>query len=209
MAFRLVVWDFDGTLADSRGVGLAIFNSLAAELGHRPVTDSEAVRGLTSREFMREHRVTFWRLPRLVRRFQAAAAARAEEVAIFPGISEVLLGLQSRGARLGVLSSNREDTIRRCLRAANMEGPFGFVISCPRLFGKGRALRRILRAEGVDSAEAVYVGDEVRDIEAARSVGVTAVAATWGFQSEGILRASNPDHIITEPRQLLDLISKC
>jgi len=77
------------------------------------------------------------------------------------------------------------------------------------LFGKGRALRRILRAEGVASAEAVYVGDEVRDIEAARSVGVTAVAATWGFQSEGILRASNPDHIITEPRQLLDLISKC
>jgi phosphoglycolate phosphatase len=206
MSFRLIIWDFDGTLADSRGVALEIFNGLAAELGHRPVTEPEAVRGLSSREFMREHRVSFWRLSRLVRRFQAAVAARANDLLIFPGVADVLAGLQSRGARLGVLSSNREDVIRRCLRAANVEDCFGFVIGCSRFFGKGRALRRILRAEGVAPADAAYVGDEVRDVEAAKSVGMSAIAVSWGFQSEAILRRSCPDRIITETQQLLGLL---
>jgi phosphoglycolate phosphatase len=73
--------------------------------------------------------------------------------------------------RLGVLSSNREDNIRRCLRANGTEGHFAFAVGYPRLFGKAKALRRILRAERVGGPDVLYVGDEVRDVEAAERAG--------------------------------------
>ncbi len=81
------------------------------------------------------------------------------------------------------------------------------MVGCPRLFGKGRALRRIMRAERIRPAQVVYIGDEVRDMEAARSVGVTAVAATWGFQSEDVLRASGPAHVAASPGEVAALLS--
>ncbi len=206
MSPRLVVWDFDGTLADSMAAGLGIFNRLAGELGFKPVEDPALARTMSSREFMKVHGITLWRLPRLVRHFRAAAAAVADQLVLFPGLAEVLEGFRDRGVRLGILSSNREDNIRRCLRANGAEEHFAFVVGYPKLFGKAKALRRILRKEGVDRAEAIYIGDEARDVEAARAVGVAVAAVTWGFHEEAILRASGPTHLVREPRHLLDLL---
>ncbi|MBX9626297.1 MAG: HAD hydrolase-like protein [Gemmataceae bacterium] len=201
--YRLVVWDFDGTLADSMPAGLHIFNRLAPELGIKPIADPAAARGMSTRQFLRHHRIRFWRLPRLVRRFQAAAAAEADKLALFPGLAEVLRGLVDRGVRLGILSSNNEGNIRRCLAANGVEGLFAFVVGCPKLFGKGRALRRLLRTGGVDRREVLYVGDEVRDLEAAKRAGVAAAAVTWGFHAEELLRAAGPRYVVSDPRELL------
>lgn len=203
--YRLLVWDFDGTLADSMAAGLHLFNRLAPELGVRPITDPAAARGMSHRQFMRHHGIRFWRLPRIVRRFQAAAAAEADKLRLFPGLAEVLRDLHARGVRLGVLSSNREDNIRRALAANGVEALFAFVVGCPRLFGKGRALRRLLRADGTDRREVLYVGDEVRDLEAARKAGIHAAAVTWGFHAEHVLRAANPEYVVSDPRELLTL----
>lgn len=205
MPFRLVIFDFDGTLADSMAAGLTIFNRLAPELGYAPVADIAAARHMTGRQFLRHHRIWFWRLPRLVRRFQAAAADEAHKLALFPGLADVLAGLHARGVRLGILSSNREDNIRRCLAANGVEGLFGFVVGYPKLFGKGKALRRLVRAERVPVGEVLYVGDEVRDIEAAKRAGVASAAVTWGFHADGLLKDAGPDHLLTDPRQLLEL----
>lgn len=207
MPFRLVLFDFDGTLADSLAAGLAIYNRLAPGLGCLPVTDPDAARRMPGRQFLRHHRIWFWRLPRLVRRFQAAAAADADKLALFPGVAEVLAELHARGVRLGVLSTNREDNIRRCLAANGVENLFGPVVGCPKLFGKGRALRRLVRAAGVPAGEVLYVGDEVRDVEAARRAGVTSAAVAWGLHAEDVLRAAGPDHLLTDPRQLLGLVT--
>ena len=105
-----------------------------------------------------------------------------------------------------MLTSNKEDNVRRCLRANGAEGFFSFVVGYPRLFGKGKALRRIVRAGRLGRPEVLYVGDEVRDVEAARTAGVAAAAVTWGFHSESLLRGSGPDHVLTAPTELLTLV---
>src|SRR5262245_14827084 len=183
MPFKLVVFDFDGTLADSRAVALDIFNRLAAELRYRPVEDVEAVRSMTTRQFMKHHGISIWRLPRLVRKFHAAAAEEADKLKFYPGLAEALAGLHANGTRLGILSSNREDNIRRCLRANAAEEFFAFVWGYPKLFGKGKALRRIVRRERLAREDVLYVGDELRDVDAARKARVTSAAVTWGFQA--------------------------
>ena len=207
MSPRLVVWDFDGTLADSLAASLAIFNRIAPELGFRPLTDLAAARLTPTRELLRRQGIRFWRLPRVIRRFQAEAAGEAGTPKLVPGLADVLAALAGRGPRLGVLSSNREDAIRRCLAANGVEQHFAFVVGYPKLFGKGKALRRILRAERRAAADVLYVGDEVRDVEAARKAGVAAAAVTWGFHAEPVLRAARPDFVVTQPAELLGLVA--
>lgn len=206
---QLIVWDFDGTLADSLATSVAIFNRIAPDLGFRPIAaaDVAAARAMPTRQFLRRQGIRFWRLPRVVRRFRAEAAGEADQLKVFAGLPDVLAGLRDRGARLGVLSSNSEENIRRCLAANGVEQHFAFVVGYPKLFGKAKALRRILKAEKLDPAAVLYVGDEVRDVEAARKAGVAVAAATWGFHAEPTLRAANPDHVVTDPRQLLDLFA--
>jgi phosphoglycolate phosphatase len=142
-----------------------------------------------------------------VRRYRAEAAAEADRLKMVPGLAAALAGLHAAGVRLGVLSSNHEDNIRRCLRANAVEEFFSFVVGYPKLFGKGKALRRIVRAERVGRAEVLYVGDEVRDVEAARKAGVAAAAVTWGFHAEALLRGSRPDHVVGDPTAILELVA--
>lgn len=203
MPFKLVVFDFDGTLVDSLLASLDIFNRFAGKYCYRPIENPEAVRSMTTRQFLKHHRISIWRLPRLVKKFHAEAAAQAETLKLYAGLSAVLAELIADGARLGILSSNSESNIRRCLRANDVEHLFAFVVGYPKLFGKGRALRRILRSERIAREDVLYIGDELRDMEAARKVGVSSAAVTWGFHTEAILRGFGPDHVVSNPVELL------
>jgi len=206
MTLKLVVWDFDGTLADSLPTAVSIFNRLAPEMGFKPLEDVDAARGLSTRQFLRQQGISLWRLPRLVRRYQAAAAEEADRLKLASGLGEVLAGIAATGLRLGVLSSNCEDNIRRCLRANNAEQHFAFVVGYPRLFGKGKALKRILRAEKLSRQEVLYIGDELRDVEAAKKAGVKVAAVTWGFHTAELLRSGAPDFVVNEAAELMELV---
>lgn len=206
MGYRYVIFDFDGTLADSLASAVAIFNRLAPQFRLTPVADLEAARSTPTRVLLKQMGLPFWKLPRLVRAFQAAAAAEADGLRLFPGVPAALAELAGRGYTLGVLSSNREDTIRRCLRANGVEHHFAFVVGYPKLFGKAKALRRILKAERADRADVLYVGDELRDVEAALKARVAVAAVTWGFHAEGLLAGAGPTYLVREPEELAGLV---
>lgn len=206
MSLKLVVWDFDGTLADSLPSMVGIFNRLAPELGFKPLEDVNAARSVPMRQLLRQQGISLWRLPRLVRKYHAAAAEEADKLKLATGVPAVLAALAGAGVRLGVLSSNREDNIRRCLRANGAEGHFAFVVGYPRLFGKAKALKRILRAERVTREEVLYVGDELRDVEASKKAGVKVAAVTWGMHTAELLRTGKPDYVVSEASELTKLM---
>jgi phosphoglycolate phosphatase len=206
MTPRLVVFDFDGTLADSMALSVGIFKRIGPGLGLRPFDDVEAARRMPTRKVLKAVGVTFWKLPKVVRAFQAAVAEHAHEIRLHPGIADALAALHARpDVRLGILSSNREDNIRTCLAANAVEHLFAFVVGHPQLFGKARALRRIRRREKVERGQMVYVGDETRDMEAARRAGVGAAAVTWGYHTPELLGLANPTVLLHEPHELVKL----
>src|SRR5688500_7948420 len=106
-------------------------------MGFKPVEDVAAARGMPMRQLLKQQGSPLWRLPRLVRKFHAAAAEEADKMKLATGLPAALSAIAGSGVRLGVLSSNREDNIRRCLRANGAEEHFAFVVGYPRLFGKG------------------------------------------------------------------------
>ena len=202
MRYPLVVFDFDGTLADSFGPAVDILTRIGPALGLKPIADLETARTTPTRQLLRQMGVRFWHLPRVVRAFQAEAALHADELRLHAGVAPMLDQLHAAGHRLGILSSNREDVIRTCLRNHAVEGHFAFVVGYPSLFGKAKALRQILKREGVGRDAVLFVGDELRDLEAGRKVGVATAAVTWGFQREALLTTAGPTVVVRQPGDL-------
>ncbi len=205
MRYRLVLWDFDGTLADTLAASVRLFNELAARHGFRPVADAELVRGLTPVQFLRAHDIPLAKVPVLMRQMRAAHHGLMASTTLMPGLRPVLEALHGSGVRLGILSSNSRENILACLRANGAEGLFDPVVGYSRLLGKARPIRRVMRAGGYAAGDVLYVGDEVRDIEAARQAGVAVAAVTWGFNARDLLARHAPDYLIDAPEQLLTL----
>jgi phosphoglycolate phosphatase len=204
--YRVLLWDFDGTLADTLGELLRIYNLVAARDGYRPITDPETVRRSSPVALLRSHGISLLRLPFLIREVLLAQRDRMASTRLFPGLEELLPALRRQGYRLGVVSSNDESNIRACLRANGVEPLFDCVVGCSRLFGKARALRRVCRLWSAHPEQVLYIGDEVRDIDAARSAGIAVAAVTWGLHGADLLRGRQPNHLIEHPAQLPALL---
>lgn len=204
--FDLVLWDFDGTLANNLERGLSIYNTIALKYGFLPISDPQASRNLSLRAFLRRHRIPLAKVPIALRDFFEMQSRDMESVPLVDGISELLAELEGR-YRLGVVSSNTGENIRRCLRANQVEHHFEMLVGSGRLFGKARAIKRVVRAERVHRARVLYVGDEIRDVEAAQKAGVQVAAVTWGVNSEVILRRHRPNYVVGHPRELRTILS--
>jgi len=115
---------------------------------------------------------------------------------------QVLEELHGRGHRIGILTSNSETNVLAFI-ARHRLPYFHFVRTSSKLFGKGRAMRRILKAEGLPPERVLYVGDETRDIEAAKEAGLRMAAVGWGYNALTALSALDPDHLLEHPGELL------
>ncbi|MFT3830828.1 MAG: HAD hydrolase-like protein [Opitutaceae bacterium] len=204
MPLRAAIFDFDGTLADSLGLALAVCNEVAPRFGLRQISTAEVerCRTLPSEQMLRELGVPLWQLPQLIQAVRAGMARRMGEVRIFPGIGETLAALRGAGVCCGVLTSNSEENVRTVFAAAGV--PLPGLLSCGvSLFGKGTRLRRLLRSAEIGAAEACLVGDEQRDVAAARETGARAVAVRWGYGDPAALAAAQADFVAESPATLL------
>jgi phosphoglycolate phosphatase len=125
---------------------------------------------------------------------------------LIPGIGEILPEMRSRARSFGVLTSNAEENVDLFLKAHGLRQHFDFISSTSRLTGKSGHLRAIRQTFSLRAEEMLYIGDEIRDIKAAKKAGVAMAAVTWGFNSPESLQAEAPEHVIHAPRELLELV---
>ena len=205
---RLVVLDFDGTLADSFPWFASVLNEVADRYRFRRVEAHEVdiLRVLDAREVLRHLGIPRWKLPLIARHMHGLAARDAAEITLFPGIDAMLAELFAMGVPLAVLSSNREDTVRRVL-GPDHAGCIGAYACGASVFGKARRLRAVLARERIRPEAVLCVGDEIRDLEAARSVGCAFGAVAWGFTDAAALAARAPEHLFAHPAEIAPAVA--
>ncbi|MGS1000368.1 HAD hydrolase-like protein [Burkholderia glumae] len=206
MTLRLALFDFDGTLADSYPVFADALNGLAACHGFRQTAgeDRRRLRGLSASEVLRELALPIWKVPAVLSDARRVMSQRIHEVRPFPGIVAALQALIDRRIAVAVATSNSRDNVRAVLGDALVER-FAAVECSASLFGKSHRLRTILKTTGTDAAHAIYVGDEIRDAEAADGVGLRYGAVGWGYTDLDALLARRPHQVFREPADLLAL----
>lgn len=193
MAYRLVIFDFDGTLADSSGWVRGVLNDVARRYGFRTLTADEftMLRGQDSRAIVRYLGVPMWRMPLIAAHMRGLMRRDAGRIALFGGVDALLRGLADRGVTLAIVSSNAEDNVRRILGPENA-GLIAHYECGASIFGKRSRFRRVLRRTGIPTGEAVAIGDETRDIEAAALEGLASGAVAWGYATPELLRRQGP-----------------
>jgi phosphoglycolate phosphatase len=190
--YKLILFDFDGTLADSFPLFLSATAEALERLGLRSLDFDkfEELRSRSAREVIAYLGIPFWKVPTMMRLVRGRMTECAESIQLFPGIEHLLTQLAEAGVILSIVSSNSEANVRKILGEENSR--LISVYECgASLFGKASRFRRVLKRTGVARADAICIGDEIRDIEAAQAEGIPFGAVTWGYTSaEGLQRFS-------------------
>jgi phosphoglycolate phosphatase len=209
MAYDLVIFDFDGTLADSAGWTAGVFNDVAARYGYRCVSEDELqmLRGRNNREIVRYLGVPTWKLPFIATHMRKLIARDAAQIRLFDGVDHLLWRLTERGVACAVVSSNTEETIRRILGPGNAARIAMFECGAS-LFGKASKFRRVLKRSGVAADRAICIGDEARDIEAAAQAGLPSGAVTWGYATTDLLREHRPTLVFDTMDAIVDAVTE-
>lgn len=205
---KVVIFDFDGTIADTFDSVLKITHDLAIEYGYQPPTpeDVKRLRSLDSREIIKQSGIPFFRLPFLLKRLKAELRQEIQNLKPIPGMKEALIALYQQGHALGIVTSNSQENVGIFLEAQGLSNLFAFVYSGTTLFGKGRVIRHLIFQHDLNPQKIIYVGDETRDIEAAKRIPIQVVAVSWGFNTEEALAQQNPDFLIRDPQELVSVI---
>lgn len=222
----LLIFDFDGTICDSFAIFVEILNGLSGRYGFKSVATNEIpeIRCLAMQEILDHLEVPKLKIPFILRSARKAMYERFQELEAFAEVPEVIRKLDQAGYCCGCLTSNSEKLVKRFFDNENI--PMRFVAGGSSLFGKARLLRKTINAKenflnmqlpdisarevfGMNSKvqpiDAFYIGDEIRDIVAAKEAGLKSIAVAWGYNHPDVLKKENPDHLINEPGELMKI----
>jgi phosphoglycolate phosphatase len=206
MRYPLVIFDLDGTLVDSYPWFLTIVNDVARRYGFKPIEadDIKSLRRAGSREILKRLEVPPWKLPAIAAHMHGLKREHAGALPLFPGVDGVLRTLRDAGITLALVTSDNEENARRQLGASASH--FSYFACGASLFGKQSKFKSVVRRAGVDPARTIAIGDEVRDIEAARAAGIACAAVAWGYAAFDALAAHAPDMMFQQMTDIERLI---
>lgn len=202
----LMLFDFDGTLADSLDLGLKIANNLAMEMGRSPMTHDEIqhLRSMTLAKALKELRIPLWQIPLMISRGLNEYRHLLHEIHPFEGIHDMLLDLKKLGINMALLTSNTKDNVNNFLRIWDLQY-FDWVEGTSGILKKHRSIKHQLKKHNLLKKQVIYIGDEVRDIDAAHHCGIKVIAVSWGFHTKDLLVSHDPDYLVDTPQEIVKI----
>lgn len=204
--FKLIVFDFDGTLVDSKEVSIKIYNQLAEKYNTRNIENLDSLRGLSLIDRFKVLNIPFYKLPLFAADFTKQYKHSIKTLSIVSGMTEVLLELKRRGYEMAIVSSNSESNIRDFLRKNNLN-IIKTVISSTNVLGKDKDIQKLLALHKLNPSEVVYIGDEIRDIKACKKVGLKIIWVNWGYDVLDKYYEDQPDYFAGSPQEILSFLS--
>jgi phosphoglycolate phosphatase len=205
-----VVFDFDGTIADSKAVLISAYNQVAEKHRFNPLaeTDIPVLSRLSIPERCRKMNVPLYKLPSVVVEVSRSYKNVVDSVAAFDGMIPVLHTLHRHGLTVGIISSNAAENIQRFLSRNGMDSFVQRVHCSSNIFGKDKVISRYLRKYGLTPEQVLYVGDEERDVVACRKTKLRVLSVSWGLESLDVLTRASPDFIAHQPTEILQRVAQ-
>lgn len=208
MKYKLVIFDFDGTLADSFPWLVSVLDQAADRFGYdRPGPDQiDQWRKVNARDMMRQYKVSFWKMLSISRFIHKQMARDIQQIPLFAGVDALLQRLAEQEIRLALVTSNSHENVQRVLgpRVSALIHHFECGVS---LLGKQSKFRKILRKSGVRPEEAICIGDEIRDIEAARAAQIPFGAVSWGYTHVESLLEHAPQEVFASVGEMAERLA--
>ncbi len=208
MALNGLIFDLDGTLANTLPICVAAFRAVFAQLGGRSYTDEEitALFGMTEEGTIRQVLGENWRvgLDFYLREYERRHVVLTEP---FAGMRELLDELHRLGIRLALVTGKGAESAEISLRVLGLRDDFEFVeVGSAEGPIKPRGLRRILGRWEFPAQQVAYVGDTGYDMQAAAGAGMVGLGAAWAATATVRQAASGgvlPAAVFSQPQDLM------
>lgn len=201
-----IIFDFDGTIADSFDY---IAGFLADEAGQPLTVDQvESLRGQSMASIGRQFGHSWLRLLRLFFKGRRRMHKVINKVKPFDDIPDVVEKLHAEGHELFIVTSNTVENVHKFLHHYELHKYFLEVYGGAGLFGKARYLKKLLKEQNLEKDDALYIGDETRDVKAAQSMKLRIIAVTWGFAKPADLEALGPTAIAETPEDIIKILEE-
>ncbi|MEE9369516.1 MAG: HAD hydrolase-like protein [Pontiella sp.] len=202
-----ILFDFDGTLAETMMLIHDVFNRLSGVYGYRhfPVEDIEECRHLSVQEFIDHFEIPLWKVPLIAIHARRLMHRDMDQVHPPKGLVDVLTQIHDSGNYfMDILTSNRRKNVLKFLSQHHINW-FDEVESTHAILSKRGRVEKYIRQKGLDPSTLYYVGDTTVDVESAHHAGAKTVAVSWGLNTHETLARAKPDYLVDDPLQLLDV----
>lgn len=209
MAKKILIFDFDFTLADSLDSIIKFSNQIAPKIGLKKFTknDFKELRNLPIKEAIKKFNVKPWQFFILHNYVKYKLLFEKNSFKAIDGMKSLLTELKGEGYKIGIMSSNSKANIAKFLINEKLNC-FDFIETEKDLFGKHRMMNKFLRSKGLKPIDVIYIGDEIRDIEAMRKSEVPIISTAWGISTKQVLEKYNPDLVVEKPKELKEKVKE-
>jgi phosphoglycolate phosphatase-like HAD superfamily hydrolase len=203
-----VIFDFDGTIVDSMAAVVAVFEDLTGRHDEFSPEQIEGMRDLSLPELLKALHMPSWKVPMLMLRGRKMLGEHLQTVVVHKGVANALQKLHTDGIPMYVLSSNSTENVEMYLKRNKLDHYFKGAYGGASLLGKAPQLLKLIDRANIDVERSWYVGDETRDVSAARSVGLHVASVTWGYNTRAALEKKQPDALIDTAPALVKALER-
>ena len=205
---KTIIFDFDGTLADTFSALIKIYNSIAPYYHCKKINpeDIPELKNKRPQIFLKKYNISKLKLLLLIVHIRKKLKKEIKNIEPIKGIETALQQLKGEKYQLGIMTTNDSKNVQLFLEKNHLEHHFDFIYSGRKFFGKDKFLKKLLQKEGLSKKDVIYVGDETRDIEACKTLQIPIVSVTWGFNSKTILKSLKPEGLAEHPSDLIEII---
>jgi phosphoglycolate phosphatase len=195
LRYPLVIFDWDGTLADSTAVIKRALQRSAEDLGYPIPTDAQAsfIIGMGLKPAL-AHAIPTLRdedVPRLTDRFRHHFVVGENEIVLFDGVPDMLSALKARGHRLAVATGKSRKGLDRAFDTLGLREFFIASRCADEGFSKPHPgmLQALFDETGMNASAAVMIGDTTHDLQLAENADTAAIGVTYGAHERSLLEA--------------------
>lgn len=201
---KSIIFNCNGVMVNTRGIAIEIYNSIAQKKGYKLISPEEihTFSSMSIRQRCNALGIPFHHMPVIGIAIKRRYQEHLLNLQAVNGIPELLQNLRNEGYHLGMLTSNLQRTTRAFL-ANNGIDIFDHEHYSHHPFTKRKAIQQYIYKNKSDKDTLLYVGDELRDIQACRRAGIRCIGVTWGYDSRALLQQGNPDYIAEAPEDIL------
>jgi len=206
----LILFDFDGVLADTLGDLLQFGQETCDELGVKHTATHDDLNSLEIMSFAtygQQLEVPDHLVDEFVRRCLAKFGTKQSPPDIFKGLDDVVREL-STGNVIGVITGNSSENVKAFLAEHGLSNHVRAIFGADFPGTKSEKISLAKKEFATQGEETFMVGDSASDIHAAKQAGVKSIAVTWGHQSAETLIRARPDFLVHSPRELHEVVNK-
>ncbi len=201
-----LIFDFDGTLANSFDEALQILSKVENNFGLNYSKEELRflIRNNNYNDLIKEFKISKLQQILVLIKIRKITKKKNLDVKLYDWVPGFLKEIKNTHT-LFLLTSNKKEVVEPILKKNNILQHFTYCSYGANFFRKKNAMKKLIKKYELNESQTYYIGDELRDFKASIAVNINPVIVSWGFNSKSLLKKNKVTKIIDNKKEFRKL----